>query len=120
MPKIVDNKISLDQTIRIFDSFYAVTLTVPSDKFDIVYGYFTSVCDTKNIAANFTAFLFRVAQEAQLDVLELLAQIQGTNNKLQMNRILIYYLNSLKSKASLYGIASTRIPNFPISRNIVL
>lgn len=121
MPKIVDNRVSLDQTIRIFDSFYAVTLTVPSDKFDIVYGYFTSVCDTKNIAANFTAFLFRIAQETQIDVLELLQEIQGTNsNKLQMNRILIYYLNSLKSKASLYGLASTRVPNLPVARNIVL
>lgn len=119
MPKILDNRVSLDQTIRIFDSFYAVSLTVPSDKFDIVYGYFTSVCDTKNIAANFTAFLFRIAQEAQIDVLELLTQIQGAENKLQMNRILIYYMNSLKSKASLYGIAGLRIPNLPVARNIV-
>jgi hypothetical protein len=104
---------------RIFDSFYAVTLTVSPDKFDIVYGYFTSVCDTKNIAANFTAFLSRIAQETQIDVLELLSQIQGTNNKLQMNKVLIYYLNSLKSKASLYGITGNRIPNLPVARNII-
>jgi hypothetical protein len=119
MPRIIDNRTSIDQTIRIFDSFYAVTLTVSPDKFDIVYGYFTSVCDTKNIAANFTAFLFRIAQETQIDVLELLSQIQGTNNKLQMNKVLIYYLNSLKSKASLYGITGNRIPNLPVARNII-
>lgn len=120
MARIVDNRISLDQTIRIYDSFYAVNMIVPADKFDIVYGYFTSVCDTKNIAANFTAFLFRIAQEIQVDVLELLDQIQGVNDKLQMNKILIYYLNTFKSKTSLYGIAAVPQPNLPIARNIVL
>lgn len=120
MAKIIDDRISLDQTIRIYDSFYAVNMVVSPDKFDIVNGYFTSVCETKNIAANFTAFLFRIAQETQIDVLDLLEQIQGTNNKLQMNRVLAYYLNTFKSKTSLYGIGATLKPNLPIARNIVL
>lgn len=120
MAKIIDNRTSLDQTIRIFDSFYAVNMVVSPDKFDIVYGYFTNVCSTKKIAANFTAFLFRIAQETQIDVLDLLAQLQGANDKLTMNKIVIYYLNSLKSKTSLYGVSSTRKPNLPIARNIVL
>lgn len=120
MANIIDNRISLDNTIRIYDSFYAVNLVVGADQFDIVYGYFTSVCDTKNIAANFTAFLFRIAQETNIDVLELLAQIQGADNKLQMNKILAYYLNSFKSKTSLYGVAALPQPNLPVARNIVL
>lgn len=121
MAKIIDNRLSsLDQTIRIYDSFYAVNLVVGADQYDIVYGYFSSVCDTKNIAANFTAFLFRIAQETKIDVLELLAQLQGTNNKLQMNKVMAYYMNSLKSKTSLYGVAATPKPNLPIARNIVL
>lgn len=120
MTKIIDNRISLDQTIRIYDSFYSVNMVVGADQFDIVYGYFTSICDTKNIAANFTAFLFRIAQEIQVDVLELLQQIQGANNKLQMNKILIYYLNTFKSKTSLYGVAAYPQPNLPVARNIVI
>lgn len=119
MAKILDNRVSLDNTIRIYDSFYATTMVVGADQFDIVYGYFTSVCDTKNIAANFTAFLFKIAQETNIDVLDLLAQIQGTNNKLQMNKILAYYLNSFKSKTSLYGVSSLIQPNLPVARNIV-
>ena len=120
MAKIIDNRMSLDQTIRIFDSFYAVNMTVSPDKFDIVYGYFSGVCDTKNIAANFTAFLFRIAQETEIDVLDLLEQIQGTNNKLQMNKILAYYLNTFKSKTSLYGVGAALKPNLPVARNVVL
>lgn len=120
MATIIDNRTSLDKTIRIFDSFYAVNLVIAADKFDIVYGYFTSVCDTKNIAANFTAFLFRIAQETNIDVLDLLSQIQGANSKLQMNQILAYYLNSFKSKTSLYGVAAAPQPNLPVARNIVI
>jgi len=120
MASIIDNRTSLDNTIRIYDTFYSVNLIVGADQFDIVYGYFTSICDTKNIAANFTAFLFRIAQETDIDVLELLAQIQGADNKLQMNKIISYYLNSFKSKTSLYGVAAYPQPNLPVARNIVV
>jgi hypothetical protein len=119
MATIIDNRTSLDQTIRIYDSFYAVNLVVAADKFDIVNGFFSSVCETKNIAANFTAFLFRIAQETEIDVLELLAQLQGADNRLQINKIIAYYLNSFKSRTSLYGVGSLLQPNLPVARNIV-
>ena len=91
---------------------------MPQIIYDIVYSYFVSVCATKNIAANFTAVLFRIAQETQIPILELLDQIKGTK-KMEMNQILAYYLNSFKSKTSLYGIAIIPKSNQPVSRNIV-
>lgn len=120
MAKIIDNRISLDQTIRIYDSFYAVNMVVGASQFDVVFGYFSGICATKNIAANFTAFLFKISQETGIDVLELLKQLQGAENKLQVNKIIAYYLNSFKSKTSLYGVGSVIQPNLPIARNIVL
>jgi hypothetical protein len=120
MTQIIDNRTSLDQTIRIFDSFYATNLVVGAAQYDIVFGYFRGVCPTKNIAENFTALFFRVAQEANVDVLELLNEIKGLNNKLQMNKVLAYYLNSFKSKTSLYGVASIPKPNQFAARNVVL
>ena len=120
MAKIIDNRTALDKTVRIFDSFYAVDLVVDGNKYDIVHGYFVKVCKTKNIADNFTAVLFRIAQEVQIDVLDLLAQIEGTaKTNLQMNKIMAYYLNSFKSKTSLYGIGAVLKPNQPVARNIV-
>lgn len=116
----IDNRTTFDQTIRIFDSFYAVNLVVPSDQYDVVHGFFIKVCASKNIANNFTAILFRVAQETKIDALTLLQQLQGTGgNKLKMNQILAYYLNSFKSKTSLYGIGAVQLPNQPVARNIV-
>jgi pyruvate/2-oxoacid:ferredoxin oxidoreductase alpha subunit len=118
MPQILDNRNNLDQTVKIFDSFYAFNAVVNAVEYDVVYSYFVSVCATANIAGNFTAVLFRIAQETQIPVLQLLDQIKGTN-KMEMNQVLAYYLNSFKSKTSLYGIAIVPKSNQPVSRNIV-
>ncbi len=119
MAKIVDSRNTIDQTIKIFDSFYAWNSIVNGNEFDIVNGYFTSIIPSKSIAGNFTAMLFRISQETGINVLELLGYIKGTN-KLKMNQILAYYLNSFKSKTSLYGVGVIPQPNQPVSRNIVL
>jgi len=120
MARIFDNRTSLDQTIRIFDSFYQVDMIVNPNDYDIVHGYFTSVCETKNIAANFTAVLFRIATETGISALVLLNELKGSNNKLEMNKIMAYYLNGLKSKTSLYGVSVIPQPNVPVARNVVL
>ena len=36
-----------------------------------------------------------------------------------MNQIFAYYMNSFKSKTSLYGIGTVPRPNLPVARNIV-
>ena len=119
MSKIIDNRSSLEQTVRIFDSFYAADMIVGASQFDIVHGYFTNVCKTKDIANNFTTVLFRIATETGIDVLELLTEIKGSANKLQMNKKICYYLNGMKSKTSLYGISVLPNPAIPVARNII-
>lgn len=115
-------KESLDDTVRIFDGFYNNALVVDSNKYDIVRSYFLKVSDTEAVANNFTAVLFRIAQESDVDVLFLLDEIKGNanNNKIQLTTIMAYYLNSFKSKTSLYGIAVISQPIQPVARNIVL
>jgi len=108
----------MDQSVKIFDSFYAITLNINGNEYDIVNGYFLSVCTSKNIANNFTAVLFRIAQETGIDALDLLDQVKG-KKKMEMNQIFAYYMNSFKSKTSLYGIGTVPRPNFPVARNIV-
>ncbi len=120
MGKIVDKRTDLDQTVRIFDSFYSTDLSVNASEFDLVYSYFLGICETKNIAENFTAVFFRVAQESGLPVISLLESIQGSKNKLEMNQTLCYYLNSFKSRTSLYGIGVVPKPNQSVARNVVL
>lgn len=118
MARIIDDRTSTDLTVKIFDDFYSFNMVVNGNEYDIVNGYFKSVCGTKAIAGNFTAFLFRISQETGIPVLDLLGQIQGTS-KLQMNQVISYYLNSFKSKTSLYGMSTVPQSNQPVARNIV-
>ena len=118
MAQITPN--TVDQTVLIFDSFYNINLIVNASEYDVVYSYFKGVSDNTRIAANITALLFRIAQDGGYKVLDLLEAIKGTNNKLQMNQVICYYLNTFKSKASLYGVSNIPNPNQAIQRNVVL
>lgn len=119
MPTTYDNRNTMDKTIRIFDSFYQTNLIVDPNEYDIVLGYFTSVCATKNIAQNFTALFFRIAQEAAISALDLLNEIKGLGDNLKMNKVICYYLNTFKSKTSLYGISLIPLANQPVARNVI-
>ena len=82
-----------------------------------MHGYFKSLT-TATIAGNLTTILFRISQETKIPVLDLLGYIKG-KNKLEMNQVITYYLNSFKSKTSLYGISIVPQPNLPVARNVV-
>lgn len=118
MAKILDSRTSVDQTVKIFDEFYNFDLVVNGNDFDIVYSYFKSVCETEKIAGNFTVYLFRISQETNVSVLELLNNIQGLD-KMKMNTYITYYLNTFKSKTTLYGVSTLLQPNQSVARNIL-
>ena len=110
---------NLDKTVRVFDQFYNFDLVVGADQYEIIYSYFYDLNKSKDIAKNFTAILFRIAKITGEDVIKLLAYLQGST-KLEVSGILIYYLNSLKSKTTLYGISVEPVPNQPAQRNVVI
>lgn len=117
MATILDQRNTLDKTVKIFDSFYAFELIINGNEFDIVHSFFKSIT-TPTIAGNLTTILFRISQQTKIPVLDLLGYIKGVT-KLEMNQIITYYLNSFKSKTSLYGIGIIAQPNQPVARNIV-
>jgi hypothetical protein len=118
MAQIIDSRSGTDQTVKIFDEFYSFDLIVNASEYDIVFSYFKSTCDTIQIAGNFTVYLFRIAQETQISVLDLLTYIQG-KTQLETNTVIAYYLNSFKSKTSIYGFGTVPQPNEAVARNIV-
>jgi hypothetical protein len=122
----IDNSsLSLDRTVKIFDSFYSNKLVVPFSDFDMVNGYFLNVCTSNAAAKNFTYLFFLIAQQTNTPVFNLLAQIStgtnanGASGLLQMNSIICYYLNAFKAKTSLYGISVIPQPNQNAARNVV-
>lgn len=119
MPLIDAPATQLDSTVRLFDKFYNNTMVVNASEYDIVFGYFMSVCATKNIARNFATFLFKISNIIDEPVLTLLDYIRGKTG-LEVNTIMAYYLNSVRSKTALYGVSSLPIPNQTVQRNIVI
>lgn len=117
MPTITKN---IDRTVKIFDSFYNIQIDVSGADYDLVYSYFFGVSNNADIAANFTSFFFRIAREINIDVKELLTLISGQENTLEMNKVISYYLNSLKSKTALYGVSNLLKPNVAVQRNVVV
>ena len=113
---------NLDMTVRVFDNFYRYEANVPAAEYDIVYSYFLSQMTTPRAAGNFTVSLFRVAADTNIPVLTLLKQFQtegnlglGSNLDVQM----AYYLNQVRSRATLLGVSIPVQPNYYAARAIV-
>lgn len=109
----------LDRTVRIFDQFYNFDLVVNASEYDVVYSYFYDVSNSKTVAKNFTTMLFRISNVTGEKIADLLEYIQGSS-KMEVSALLAYYLNSIKSKTTLYGVSTEPQPNQPVQRNIVV
>ena len=106
-----------DRTIKIFDQFYNYATTVATDEYDAVNSYFKSVFGTAEAAGNFTVTLFRIAQQSDIPVMNLLEQIQG-QSQAELTLTLAYYINGLRSKATLLGLNASVTPNYYVARNV--
>lgn len=106
-----------DQTVRIFDTFYAYDVAVPQLEYDAVLSYFLSMFDTREAAGNFTVSLFRISDITGQPVMNLLQDLQGLGT-MELTLTLSYYLNSQRSTSTLLGVNATVTPNFYVARNI--
>lgn len=119
MANIIDGPQSqLDKSVRVFDQFYNFQLVVNSDQWDIVYSYFYSLKNSKDVAENFSTIVFRLAQITGNNALDVLDGLKGAT-LMETNALIAYYLNSTKSKTTLYGVNKVPQPNYLIQRNIL-
>ena len=119
---------NLDLTVRVFDEFYKYEANVPAAEYDVVYSYFASQMTTERAAGNFTVSLFRVAQETGIPALTLLEQFQNEGraqtqnvvvNGINLDVQMAYFLNQIRSRATLLGVSVPVTPNYYAVRNVV-
>ena len=110
---------NIDQTVRVFDNFYDYDVNIPVGDYDVVNSYFKSVMTTKQAADNFTVSLFRVAQDTKIPPLELLKVFEAGGAEMDLNINMAYYLNSIRSRATLLGVGIAVAPNFYAARNVI-
>ena len=118
MASINNTNYNTDQTVRVFDQFYSFDVNIPAAEYDVVNSYFRSVTTNKQAADNFTVSLFRIAKESGVEPLTLLNNFQGADG-VTLDVTMAYYLNSLRSLATLLGIGVTPVPNAYAARNIL-
>lgn len=108
-----------DQTVRIFDQFYNFEVDVPVNEYDAVYSYLRSVFASDAAAGNFTVALFRVSDQSKIPVMTLLSQLQG-QDQVDLTVTLAYYLNGLRSNATLLGVSSPTLAYPFVARTVLL
>ena len=109
----------LDSTVRVFDQFYNFDLRVDSNQYDIIYSFWLEKSQSKNIAENFTTLIFRLSSITGTNALDILDYVSASNAT-ETSALLAFYLNSSKSKTTLYGVANLPQPNVLVQRNIVI
>ena len=107
----------IDLSVRVFDEFYNFSEQVPASEYDIVYSFFRSVFTTSEAAGNFTVSLFRIASQTQTPVLDLLNEMED-QTQIEITSTLSYYLNNLRSPATLLGVGATVTPNYYTARKV--
>jgi hypothetical protein len=118
MSSINNTNVNIDQTVRVFDSFYDYDVNVPAAEYDIVYSYFKKTMATASAAGNFTVSLFRISEETNIPALDLLREFEGQNG-INLNVNLAYYLNSIRNRATLLGVGVPLTSNFYAARNVI-
>ena len=109
---------NIDQSVRLFDSFYAYEVNVPAAEYDIVFSYFKQEMGDAKIAGNFTVSLFRVAEQTNIPALTLLDTFKGKTG-LELTLNMAYYLNNIRSNATLLGVNGQVTPNFYAARTVI-
>lgn len=108
-----------DLSVRIFDNFYRYEANIPASEYDVVNSYFRSVMPDATVAGNFTVSLFQVAERTNISALTLLQNLQGLNNVMEVTLNMAYYLNQIRSLATLLGVNSQVVPNYYAARNVI-
>ena len=116
-----------DNTLEVFDTFYGQKLIINAGEWDSVYSYFVGVLKgnpeserTKQTASQFATVLFRISQETGTDI-QIFMDYFTTNvqTSLEVKTEMAFYLNLLKSKRALYGVANVPTPNQAVQRNVL-
>lgn len=110
--------VAQDLTVKIFDAFYDLNLVVNADQYEVVWSYFKQYTSSDVVAKSFTQTLFRIANETQINVLDLLQTFEGSDS-MKVTLTMAYYLNSVSNKTVMFGVNNLIVPNNTVQRNIV-
>lgn len=108
---------AIDPTVRVFDTFSEVDIEVDGNQYDAVNSFFQSISSDEYSAKSLALTLFRISIETNIPVLTLLSQMEG-QNAIEVTAFMAYYLNGMRSPATLLGTNVPVTPNYYTARNV--
>jgi hypothetical protein len=118
MSSVNNINLSIDQTAQVFNAFDQTAITINSNEYTVVNGFFKSIVKSVFDADRITETFFAVSQSTGVPVLTLLQEIEG-QTELQVTATLSSYLNTVRSPSTLIGVNAPVIPNFYVARNVL-
>lgn len=118
MSSVNEINTKLDLTVRVFDQFNDFDIIVDANNWDVVFSFFKKVFSNEDAARNMATSLFRISQVTNTPVEDLLAQM-ANQNSIQVNLQMAYYLNTIRSPATLLGVSGPTTPNYYTARNVL-
>ena len=109
----------MDNTVKVFDEFYNVRMSISASEYEIVYSFFREYTANATVARSFSETLFRISNITGVSAIELLENFKGADS-MKITLTMAYYLNSLGNKTVMYGISNMLPPNQLVQRNVVL
>ena len=106
-------------TTKIYDKFYNVEVVVDTAEYDIVVSFFKKVMTDPDLAEQFSAGIFQIAQETGVSPQTYIENLKG-QNEMQLTLSMSYYLNSVRSNSTLLGVGQVITPNYYAARNVVI
>lgn len=107
-----------NDSTRIFDKYYNSELIVSTQEYDYVYAFFKKVMGTQEIAENFSAAVFQIAQQSDISATTFVENLKNQDS-MQLSITMAYYLNYTRSNSTLLGVGQLVTPDFYAARNVV-
>lgn len=87
-------------------------------EYDHVLSTFKKIMKDDTAAEKFAYALYQIAAATEINVIQLLDSLDITN-EMTLNNSMAYYLNSLNSPSTLYGVQNSITPSYYAGRNVL-
>ena len=104
---------------QFFSNYYTQVDSINPAHFDIVRGFLVGKKFDESTVDNLVISLLEVAKEQDLSVPDLIAQLDGLEDTLQLNTLLSLLLNTTRNRTSVLGFEQTTAVSDNISRTIL-
>ena len=107
------------KNIQPIEDFGENPIEVNGGEYDYILGFFTKSMKDPIAAQNFTLQIYQVARQADISPLDIIQTMEGQTG-LELNASLAYYLNGIRSNATLLGVQNIIPPNFYAGRSVLI